>query len=126
MKALALTALFLVSGGATAAPELKYEKVEVSFELPDGSIHSTILLDEEVRLLIGEDGAYQTDWWIRGAEMKLEVPKLLARIPGGLKAKSAASVVAPSPLADSIGTLGPPLERELPRVSVGYERISQQ
>jgi hypothetical protein len=53
--------------------KLRFAKAEFVVDFPDTGTVSTILTDREILELIGSEDEYTFEWWIRGAEQKLDV-----------------------------------------------------
>jgi hypothetical protein len=72
--------------------DLEVPAVEFAFDLPDGSIRSATLADDEVRELVGSEHEYTMPWWVGGAERKLAIWQALAALVHGSNAKDAGPV----------------------------------
>jgi hypothetical protein len=76
------------------APEqLKLSTANFVLRFSDGTVRSTSLGPEEIRDLIGTEGEYTLQWWIRGAERKLAVREFLTTLTDGPKSASSEKVL---------------------------------
>ena len=125
MKTFIIAASVLCSGALTAvATELQESRVQVSFHLPDGSTHFTVLTDKEARSLAGAADEYRIEWWLRAARAQLSIPDAFSCETGGRELKSVVSVSGTETPDDTWSLIQP--RHELPHVSVAFESNSCQ